>query len=415
MRLFSFLFVFILFQSIQLYPQPRCSDIELLPGDENLLEYGLDSTSHWWAITTPFSDRYRLFVDGKKHGDFLSVTKPVFSHFEGKQWGAFVQQNDGLWDVIINDSLYKLESMKPTEIVFSTNSTTAAFSSMKSNFEEVYFGNNRYEVINRVSRLVLSPEGRRIAYVLQQGNLQTLFVNGNEVETFQEISIIGFFFDGSIIYSARQGNQWNIYKNDEQLSITYQGITNATINRFGTAVAVSAQQPNNQVVIWIYSEEYNQPILSQPFDSITSLTLHPTKAVVMAECRRDIQRIVTIQFTEMGAGLSNSKPAFTVGGEQFYFLSCENLCSIVIDGVRRILNTRVEFHPNFSNAVKPNGKTFAISSSSSLVVRYLEKDELYSGMILNNMTPPRYNWRTDRYEALGSIQQRLYLLSCKPE
>lgn len=401
--------------STQLYSQQRCSDVELLPGDENLLEFGLDSTSHWWAITSPFADRYRLIVDGKKHGDFLGLTKPVFSHFEGKQWGAFVQQNDGLWDIIINDSLYKLESMKPTEIVFSTNNTAVAFSSMKSNFEEVYFGNNRYEVINRVSRLVLSPEGRRIAYVLQQGNLQTLFVNGNEVETFQEISIIGFFFDGSIIFSARQGNQWNVYKNDEQLSITYQGISNATINRFGTTVAVSAQQLNNQAVIWLYSEEYNQPVLSQPFDGITSLTLHPTNAVVMAECRRNDQRIVTIQFTEIGAGFSNSKPSFTVGGEQYYFLSCENLCSMVIDGVRRILNNRVEFHQNFSAAIKPKGKTFAISSSSSLVVRFLEKDELYSGMILNNMTPPRYNWRADRYEALGSIQQRLYLLSCKPE
>jgi hypothetical protein len=415
MRLLQFLIVIVLLLSNSLYSQQRCSDVELLPGDDNLLEYGLDSTSHWWAITSPFSDRYRLYVDGKKHGDFLNVSKPIFSHYEGKQWGAFVQQNDGLWDMIINDSLYKLESMKPTEIAFSTNSTAFAFSSMKSNFEEIYFGNKLYEVINRVSRLVVSPEGRRLAYVMQQGNLQTLYVNGNEVETFPEISVIGFFYDGSIIYTARQGNQWNVYKNDEQISITYQSISNATMNRFGTTVAVSAQQLNNQAVIWLFSEEYNQPILSQPFDGITSLTLHPSKAVVMAECRRNDQRIVTIQFTEMGGGLSNSKPTFTVGGEQYYFLTCENICSMVIDGVRRILNNRIEFHQNFSTAVKPNGKTFSISSSSSLVVRYIEKDELYSGMILNNMTPPRYNWRTDRYEALGSIQQRLYLLSCKPE
>jgi hypothetical protein len=387
----------------------------LLPGDDNLLDYGLDSTSHWWAITSPFSDRFRLYVDGKKHGDFLRVTVPTFSHYEGKQWGAFVQQNDGLWDIILNDSLIKLESMKPTEITFSTNSATVAFSSFKSNFEEVYFGNKVYEVINRVSRLVISPEGRRIAYVVQQGNLQTLFVNGNEIETLQEISIIGFFYDGSIIYTARQGNQWNVYKNDEQISITYQAISNAAINRFGTTVAVSAQQLNNQAVIWMYSEEYNQPVLSQQFDGITSLTLHPTKAVVMAECRRNEQKIVTIQFTEMGGGLINSKPAFTVGGEQYYFISCENICSMVIDGVRRILNNSIELHKNFSTAVKPNGKTFAISSLSSLVVRYIEKDELYSGMMLNNMTPPRYNWRTDTYEALGSIQHRLYMLSCKPE
>jgi hypothetical protein len=250
---------------------------------------------------------------------------------------------------------------------------------------------------------------------VQQGNLQTIYVNGNEVETFPEINVIGFFYDGSILYTARQGNQWNVYKNDEQISITYQAISNATINRFGTTVAVSAQQLNNQAVIWLFSEEYNQPILSQPFDGITSLTLHPSKAVVMAECRRNDQRIVTIQFTEMGGGLSNSKPAFTVGGEQYYFLSCENICSMVIDGVRRILNNRIELHQNFSTAIKPHGKTFSISSSSSLVVRYIEKDELYSGMILNNLTPPRYNWRTDRYEALGSIQHRLYLLSCKPE
>lgn len=108
MRLLPVIIIYIVLFITNLYSQPRCSDIELLPGDENLLEYGLDSTFHWWAVTSPFVDRYRLYVNGKKHGDFLGITKPVFSHFEGKQWGVFVQQNDGLWDVIINDSLYKL-------------------------------------------------------------------------------------------------------------------------------------------------------------------------------------------------------------------------------------------------------------------------------------------------------------------
>lgn len=415
MRFFTFIFfTYFLFTSLA-YTQPRCSEIELLPGDENLLDFGLDSTSHWWAITSPFSNRYKLYVDGKKFGDYLQITKPFFSHFEGKQWGAFVQQNDGLWDVIINDSIHTVSATEPRELSFASNSTTFAYGVLRSNIEEVVFGNNKYEVINRVSPLVISPEGRRIAYVIQQGGLQTLFVNGKEIEIYQEISLVGFFYDGSIIYSARQGNQWNVYKDTEQISITYQSLQHATINRFGTTVAISAKQLNNQVVIWMFSEEFNQPIISQPFDNISSLTLHPSKPVVMAECQRNNQNIVTIQFTEMGGGLTNSKPGFTVGGEQFYFLSCENICSMIIDGVRRNLNNRIELGKEFTVALKPNGKTFATSSLSSLVVRYIESDQLYSGMMANQMKPTRYNWRTDRYEALGSIQQRLYILSCKPE
>ncbi|GEM_PF-1931867 len=413
----SFLMVFaVLLSSVTMVlSQNRCTDIELLPGDENLLEYGLDSTSHWWAVTSPFTDRFRLYINGKKFGDFLGVQKPQFSDFEGKQWGVFVQQNNGLWDAIIDDSLYSIQATEPREISFSTNSKTFAIGVMRSGMEEVTFQKSVYAVINRVSKLIVSPEGRRVAYVLQQGALQSLYVNGKEIETFQEIKIIGFFYDGSIVFCARQGNQWNVFKNSEQISNTYQSIKAATINRFGTTVALGAQQLNNESVLWVFSEEYNQPIQSQPFDVINSISLHPSKPIIMAECNRGGQSIVTIQFTEMGGGLSNSKPHFTLAGEQYYFMSCENICSMVIDGVRRTLNTNFVFNEKFAVAVKPNGKTFAISSLSSVVVRYIESNELYAGMILNSMKPTRYNWRTDRYEALGSIQNRLYMIMCKTE
>jgi hypothetical protein len=34
-------------------------------------------------------------------------------------------------------------------------------------------------------------------------------------------------------------------------------------------------------------------------------------------------------------------------------------------------------------------------------------------MMVDSTFSPRYNWRMDRYEALGIINNRLYLLTCK--
>jgi hypothetical protein len=57
--------------------------------------------------------------------------------------------------------------------------------------------------------------------------------------------------------------------------------------------------------------------------------------------------------------------------------------------------------------------TFAYSTGSTMVVRYLEDGDMRAGMMVNETIEPRYNRFEDRYETLGSTNNRLYLLTCK--
>ena len=93
---------------------------------------------------------------------------------------------------------------------------------------------------------------------------------------------------------------------------------------------------------------------------------------------------------------------------ELYFVGCDIDCFVNING--RKYEVQYELNPYGKYAMKPGSKTIAQTTSTSMIIRYLE----YKNFILSKMTdeiiPPRYNWRTDSYETLGRISQRLYLL-----
>ncbi|MFM7774332.1 MAG: hypothetical protein ACKO9V_05730, partial [Candidatus Kapaibacterium sp.] len=61
---------------------------------------------------------------------------------------------------------------------------------------------------------------------------------------------------------------------------------------------------------------------------------------------------------------------------------------------------------------EPGSSTYAMSTLTSLVVRELERKDIAVGTMCEETSKPRYNRKTRRYEALGRINQRLYLLNC---
>lgn len=48
------------------HSQNKCYSEQLLDGSEPLIAMGQDTTGHWWAVTSPFSRRYSMIIDGKK-------------------------------------------------------------------------------------------------------------------------------------------------------------------------------------------------------------------------------------------------------------------------------------------------------------------------------------------------------------
>jgi hypothetical protein len=95
----------------------KCGGEMLLDGSEPLISIGLDTTGHWWAITSPFSRRYAVTIDGKKGMDVDSLKAPIFS--PDGQYFAYPMQKNGIWSIMTNDSIIPLGAGIPGYIGFS--------------------------------------------------------------------------------------------------------------------------------------------------------------------------------------------------------------------------------------------------------------------------------------------------------
>ena len=122
------------------------------------------------------------------------------------------------------------------------------------------------------------------------------------------------------------------------------------------------------------------------------------------------KNLVVLNSVEYSGGEYSSKPIFTYDGSELYFLGCNNDCFLNVNGRNYpILN---DLTLNASYAKKPNSETLAYSTSTSLVVRDLQFSTLYAGKMVDEVSEPIYNWKLSRYEALGKINDRLYLMYC---
>ena len=47
-------------------------------------------------------------------------------------------------------------------------------------------------------------------------------------------------------------------------------------------------------------------------------------------------------------------------------------------------------------------------------MQYYEQNKYYTGFMTDNTSETIWNWRTEEYQTLGNIRDRLYLIKCKP-
>jgi hypothetical protein len=161
----------------------------------------------------------------------------------------------------------------------------------------------------------------------------------------------------------------------------------------------------------MYSDEYYEPLISKAYDEIYSIKLHPTIPLTAFRARQNSQFIVVQSSVEYSCTGNIDDIMYTHDGSELSFICCGLSCSININGKKFPINSDVS---NLGKiAIKPKSRTFAYTTSTSLVARIIEFDELIAGMMVDITSSPRYNWRTGRYEALGQINQRLYLLTIK--
>lgn len=401
----------------------KFTDTELLSGNETLEKYGMDTTDNWWAITQPFSERYRLVVNGTASDVYEQLEPPVFSP-DGDSWAA-VGIKDSQWHILVNGGEIPLLYNFVEEVSFSTDSRILSLVGYRG--DEGWIAGYEIEndegtgkvhlkevgtplpLVKKTGRYYTSNNGRRRAYVGERSGGKIVSVEGRESLVFDDIKPVGFWYDGSFLYGALIGGQWRLYRGEEEVIGGFSGFSEPAVNVPGTiAVFIGSYQTGSVVVL--ISDEYYDPRVGEKYEKVMNLTLHPTLAMYSYNAVDQAKPYVVYNGTRYAATFTSSPPKFSWSGDNLVYIICEIECSMSIDGRQYPLKTAYDLSRPF--AVDPATNTFAYVSSASLAVRKYTSDYISAGMIVDEMSAVRYNRRSRAYEMLGRINQRLYMIRC---
>jgi len=393
--------------------QQHCVDYMLMEGTEQLVTFGMDTTKNWWAVTEPYSESYRLIINGIPQKDYKEIRQLTFSA-DGNRWAYFGKDNTQ-WYLNSNDTIISLTSNDVGQIDFSPNSQKIAYSYFEGFEETIVIGDNKIRAYQRDfqnhPKIFLSQNGSKYAWVVKRGSGFALNISGKETDVYNEIFPIGFWYDGKMIYAARNFALWEIYKGDELIGSDYSQIFESAINLNGNVAAVLASQTGKQIAILI-SDEYYEPLIGNRYDYISNLVLHPNLPMMAYNANLYQTDFVVLNSTEFAGGKEQTgTPEFTHDGEDLYFLGSDMHSFVNVNGRKYSLNNEVSLDRYY--AKKPGSNTIAYVTNTSMIVRDIENNEQYAGMMVDNLISPRFNWRTNTYETLGSIGNRLYLMTCR--
>lgn len=295
-------------------------------------------------------------------------------------------------------------------IGFAPNAAVVAIGCMEGSAEIIAHRDKQYTAVRRVSGLLLSPDGAHIAWTEKLQQQQRLVVDGREVATADEFLLAGFWSNQRPLYAQRAGGQWRIMRDTELVAGPFERVRALNVNRTGTAAVAHVQNLGWHSVL-LLSEDYERPLPSQQYDSVWSVVLHPYLPQYGALASRQGNFFLLHSGTEYGIGrFPLERVSFTPDGSELYGLGCDVDCFLVLDGQRLPLGQ--DLSPAQVIARRPGSKTFSYSTPTNLFVRRTDKATFTYSRMCDHVLPPIYNRRRGRYEALGIVQGRLYLLSC---
>ena len=388
-----------------------CSEEVIFDGAENVVGMGIDTTGHYWIITSPVQGYYRLIIDGKQSDRFKAIKMLRFSN-DGQRWVCFVKDNVN-WNIMTNDTLIRLDCDSVLNIGFSPNSEVLYYA-YKIGTQVFYKIGNRALIrsIAGTGEMYVSWAAKRYAIGEIRGDRKIYKLQGWETPTYDEIRPLGFWNDGEFLYLVKIGNYWEIYKGKESISETYTNITEAAMNIWGTAAGFLARRSSNDAVGILLSDEYYEPLISKSYESVSGLALNPMIDLIAFKATYNRTNFIVLSSTEYSGGEETGNPHWTYDGSELYFSGCSSDCFINIDGRKYNLNQMFERIDDF--VVKPGSKTIAYASGSNLVVRDITSGSIYAGKMMDYVTKPIYDWGKSAYVALGRIANRVYLLQCAP-
>ncbi len=404
MRLIFFLLIFVSFVELR---ADLSRDYLLLDGTEEIHNIGMDTTHHWWAVTKPFTGQYRLIIDGIRSESYAELTYPVFSP-DGERWAFFAKDNVQ-WYLVTDDSVMILPGTDPGAMEFSPNSQHLVYSYYEAGDEYIVWKNRVIRVYQRFGRYYLSNNSERIAFIGKRAGGYVINVNGKESIPYDTVIVAGFWYDGRIVYAGRNGFSWQVYKGEESITDPYINIRELTINLYGTVAGCLASSMSGQTQGVLFSDEYYEPLITRPYPVAANFILHPELPMMAFSAEYEGEEIVVLNATEYAGGEDTGYPHFTYDGSELYYVGCRIDCFVNINGRRYDVYTGLTWQKDI--AVKPKSRTIAYCTSTSLVMQYLDRKMNVAGMMVDATIDPRYNWREGRYETLGILNNRLYLMT----
>ncbi len=404
--LFLLFFIFIIPATSQ---SQTGADRMLLDGSENLVQFNLDSTGNWWAVTQPFTTQFRAIINGQESAAYVELTGLKFSS-NGIKWAFFGKDNIG-WNVVSADTSIRITADSVVEILYSTTNSELVYSYINANQEYLVIRDKIIDVYSKFGSFYISQNGAKYAYISKRGSSFVININGKESSTFDDIKPMGYWHNGDFKYAARSGSNWQIYKNFDPITEMYPNITEVVMNHLGTVAAAIVQNTSDYYQTILFSDEYYDILYSGKYDNMSNLVIHPYEPMIACNAELNNAFFVLLNSTEYTAEESSSKPSFTHDGSELYFLTCKINCYVSINGKKYKIFNQLDTQSPFTK--KPNSLTISYATNSTLVVQNIEGSEMFGSLLIDYSTAPIYNWRTGYYESLASINNRLYLLATK--
>lgn len=398
-----------IFTTNQLFPKEKIEKV-VLDGSVRLVTFGIDTTRNWWAITSPFSGQIRVWINGEESDSYLDAQKLTFSP-SGDKFAYFGKMNSG-WNLVTSEGKTSINAFEIGDIKFSRINEKLSYSYIESNQEYLYYNDTKIILNKRFGEYFINHRGNKYAYVSKRGNSYVMNINGKESHLYDAIKPMGFMQNDKFMYAALNGNQWEVFSEEEALTEAYQNISEAVINQAGNTAAVIAQLANNYFITVTFNDEYVEPIYSGQYDELRDLVIHPSDALVACTGMLNHSYFVLLNSTEYFAEENCQAPKFSHNGDELFFLSCRLSCFLTVNGQKHKLPGFVSTNVNF--AKKPGSMTISYASANSIVLQEIETGELYASVIIDRIADPIYNWKNNYYETVASIGDRLYLLGIRP-
>lgn len=371
--------------------------------------FGIDSTGHWWVVVEPYTHLKQIVIDGEVLGPYDSLQTPIFS-VDGTSW-AFVATRNGEWRVVTqSDSIVSPNRISELGYVFRSN--RLIWYETNGADKKIVTRTRNFPVQGILQVIKTDLTGNVVCWTEVQNGQHVLFRNGQQVESAENIRLVGVWYSGDPLYAKKNGIAWSMQIGTKELCNNQASISEAQLNTTADVCAWIASQIGMGSRAMIYRDDYTVPWEGPNLDGAYNLALSPLDALVAYFGIFGIQRSVYYNGTPYPAGRETGAPFFTANGVFMIYAGTDSDQFVSVNGKRIRINSSAPKNNTF--AVSPNGEIVCWNSASTMVMADLEFNTIQMGKMCDEVTDVIYHSVTNTFKALGRVSGRIYLLTATP-